>query len=325
MYWDKPCADNKVWTDIYPIDINQERIRRGLPASDWQAVFLEPNPSVSIDALYFLKNSIIPKTINYSAKDPSLADPKDPSRLDSGKIVLIQKWEGLNDCSHFVSECLKAGGAGEVYNVGVPGLVAALRKRGDVKTLGYFLDAATAELVINADVMKPGDVIAYGDEKKGFSHAHSVIYMGKDAAGDYRVANHSRFNHPSFRGDWKLYTHPLSGHPRVILLHFGFDDADPLPGFAVLGWWEVVWRGQSFYYYFEKTGRVGWTQQKPKSLKQPLPIPQGSGYHFHRLASKMQVVWSQTGSVEEFETLKVAAGTMTGMWNGSEPMTAKRM
>jgi len=84
----------------------------------------------------------------------------------------------------------------------------------------------------------------------------------------------------------------------------------------MLGWWKVLWSGMTYYYHFEKSGRVGWTKQKPANLKQPLSVPVGRGYWFQGAAG-VSICWTDTGTFESLAVRPPLLGAhMEGKSNG---------
>lgn len=179
-----------------------------------------------------------------------------------------------------------------------------------------------AENIINAGVMKPGDVIIYSKENgKAMEHHHSVVYMGKAKIAMHTWANHP--NHPDLHGDWKKSA--TDDHPLVTLIHFGRDDQPIASDSDMLGWWRVVWMDQVLYYYFEKSGRVAWTGKAPASLKQPLSLAGGRGYWFEE-AHRITICWTETGSLEVLSVKPPKLDThLEGMWNNSVPVVADKL
>src|SRR6185503_13671447 len=87
---------------------------------------------------------------------------------------------GLNDCTHFTSECLIQGGfavtddkarrgAGELYDY--------LYWSGGTKVLALDVSQGDATNVIDAGLLKQGDVIVYRNQKDKLRH-HGVVYVG---------------------------------------------------------------------------------------------------------------------------------------------------
>ena len=93
----------------------------------------------------------------------------------------------------------------------------------------------------------------------------------------------------------------------------------------MLGWWQVVWRGNTYYYFFEKSGNVAYTKHKPANLTHPLVAADGRGYWF-RLPHHVGMCWTETGT---FVTLNVhhhrVAAHLEGKGSGNDPLVADKM
>ncbi len=100
----------------------------------------------------------------------------------------------------------------------------------------------------------------------------------------------------------------------------------PMPE-ELAGWWKVMWRGEAFYYYFTPDRRVVWTQMRPHVTTKPPALPGDSGVYSVDASSQVTIRWGATGSVERLGAAPAAGGvgSMTGTWNGIEPLTAERM
>src|SRR5262249_40032704 len=83
-------------------------------------------------------------------------------------------YTGLNDCSHFVSECLRKAGI-DAWALNAPELVRNLLSRSDTKTLCFQVNKDGARNVINSGLLTAGAVIAFSDWN-GFRHA--TLYLG---------------------------------------------------------------------------------------------------------------------------------------------------
>ncbi|HEV3192165.1 MAG TPA: hypothetical protein VGY54_16750 [Polyangiaceae bacterium] len=319
-YWYRPCEDRLVWLDSRPISIVQELTRRGLSPEQWQARFLNYDAARYFDGLYFVRASVADLG-NLSARQffaPNFA-PDD--------VILVQDWAGLNDCTHFVSECLARGGV-RVGSLLVGDLVTKLRARSDTKTLGYFVPLSEAQRIVDSGAMDLADIIAFGTQERNFTHGHATIFMGND-----KVANHTHLNHPAFTGGlsgtfgnvgggrWQFYADPRTGHPLVILIHFA--DSNDTGTSSMRGWWEMTWRSSRYYYYFERNGRALWTRRRPTSLVQGPLSPEGNGYWFEK-NSKFTICWTTSGSLESYP-LNPGNRPLRGQWNGSEPITGTKM
>src|SRR5262245_1275210 len=271
-HWMVPCKDGIVWVYYAGIDTRAEIAKhKKATKKDWAAAFLQyADPTYgSLEGLYLIPPGDLARVKAGRFDASSYPDRKmvsswydNAAKNTSNAEVLSQKpaYHGLNDCAHFATQSLAAGGI-HVETTGVPTLFNSLRALADTKTLAKTVTAAAAENIIKSGVMKAGDVIIYS---KGAEHHHSVVYMGNARIAMHTWANHP--DHPALHGDWKASA--TDDHPLVTLIHFGRDDPPIPPNSGMLGWWEVLWRGTTYYYYFEKSGRVAWTQQKPANLKQ---------------------------------------------------------
>jgi hypothetical protein len=103
-----------------------------------------------------------------------------------------------------------------------------------------------------------------------------------------------------------------------------FNYEDPALALAswVFGWWNVTWRNQTYFYWFDSSGRVSYTQQQPANLQQPPFNPISKGYWFSSDGANITICWTETGSVETFFQV---FGIMNGFWNGTEPLLATRL
>jgi hypothetical protein len=187
------------------------------------------------------------------------------------------------------------------------------------KILATTVTADIAENIVNAGVMKPGDVIIYSLlNGKVMEHHHSVVYMGSAKIAMHTWANHP--DHPTIHGDWKKSA--TDDHPLVTLIHFGSDDLAIADDSDMLGWWDVTWMGQAYFYLFEKNGKVAWTQKAPASLTQPMSQAGGRGYWFEE-AHQITICWTETGSLEVLAVKPPQLAThLEGQWNNTVPLVA---
>lgn len=329
-HWMVPCKDGIVWVYYAGIDTRAQIAKhKTATKKDWAATFLQyADPTYgSLEGLYLIPPADLAKVKAGQFDASSYPDRKmisswydkaDKNNLNPEVIGQKPEYNGLNDCAHFVTQSLAAGGI-HVETTGVPTLFNSLTTGlADTKTLAKTLTAGAAENIVKSGVMKAGDVIIYS---KGAEHHHSVVYVGSAQISMHTWANHP--NHPTLKGDWKASA--TTDHPLVTLIHFGRDDSAIQPNSGMLGWWQVLWRGMTWYYYFEKTGRVGWTKHLPTNLKRPLSTPGGRGYWFQE-PFRVSICWTDTGSFEVLAVRPPQADThMEGLWNGSERLIADKM
>lgn len=94
----------------------------------------------------------------------------------------------------------------------------------------------------------------------------------------------------------------------------------PIPAW-IHGWWQVTWRGDSYYYFFESNGTAGYTHTRPSSNTQSIRWPQDTGGAW-AVGDSVRVQWNATGSVETFQ--RSGGASLTGMWNDRERLSATR-
>lgn len=326
-HWLIPCQDDAVWTYYTAINTKQEIAKRKLSPTEWTAIFLlydgeKKGVSWKLEGLFLVKTINAPM-----AKARKLEASAFPERImisswydkqGDEKLTITPPFHGLNDCAHFVTECLAAGGV-NVRTMRVPDLLKSLRDLADTKTLALTVPADAAERIIKSKIMKAGDVIIYSLNAN--SHAHSVVYMDNEKIAMHTSANHP--DHPSIGGKWKESV--TDDHPLVTLIHFGRDDGTPAAGPLLAGWWKVMWRSTPYYYFFEKNGKVSYTKKAPASTSQPIVAPDGKGYWFWAPLT-IKICWTGTGSLEELTFRPTMPDThLEGTWNGAERLEADKI
>ncbi len=232
-----------------------------------------------------------------------------------GRTEFFQGWDGLGDCAHFLSNCLTAGGIRDLKTDWVPFVNTFLRNNlSFTKTVGSEIPAERVQRIIDKGVMKKGDVILYiappGGELGG-GYVHSAIFVSDSTISCHTI---SRFNE-----NWDA-PHSDGGYT-YTLIHFGHDDPVNHQDEKLSGWWEVKWRGVSYFYYFER-GRVWYTKTRPTSKAKPQT--QDSGYYFGRLTSTFLICWTGSGTVEDF-MISADEQSLAGTWNDVDPLAGRRM
>jgi hypothetical protein len=319
------------WTINGAFRVDDSRAKLGCPSSDWYAVFLEPAISQAQDWLFFVKRSWTrDKLMGINFQQSGI--PESDRRVictwnDAGPQFPGAQW-GLNDCAHFVSECLAAGNMKSVGDPGVPALIKNLQNLPNTKTLVNLGTEAAAARVLKTGLVKRGDIIAYaGDNNQYYPHGHSAIYMGSEA-----VANHTRFNHPDFKGleggrdNWKRYTIAERGHPKVTIVHFSDDDRAPISCLSLDGSWEVTMASQVFYYHFDRSGHVGWTTREPASRTTYAGVPSPNrGHWFETATDQFTICWTHSGNVERFQFTDDNNTKMKGKWNNTTDLMGRKL
>ncbi len=207
-HWSVPCADGKVWVFYQAIDTPSEIAKyKRTSGRDWAAAFLQYGDTTygSLEGLYLVPPSDVSKVLEGHLSAADYPERKmlsswfdNSSKSSANAEVLAQKppYYGLNDCAHFVTQSLGAGGI-HVETTGVPTLFNSLRSLPDTKTLAKTVAAATAKPIVDAGLMKPGDVIIFS---KGAEHHHSTVYVGGGKIAMQTWANHPK--NPTLHGDW---------------------------------------------------------------------------------------------------------------------------
>ncbi len=345
-YWSEVCEDGRVMTKQKAIVIQEEYDHFKLDRLKWTAVFLKyagPDANAVSEGLFFVakgdsRAALAVRKLTFFTVDNF--DNPDGTRgwhficswRDSGKDNIRwgiePRYTGLNDCAHFVSECLSKAGLKKVASNEVGQLVSNLQNAG-AKKLCQFVDKERARRIMRAGILKPGDVIAFGTRDRVLHH--SVLYLG-----DEKIAMHTYMNHPDFDNNpklvqkdaatgkvsnWETASNP--SHPLVTIMHFGFED-DSVANSPKVGWWKVSWKRDEYYYYLYGDGRAGYIKNAPQNVKQPLAGPQATGFWFETQTDTV-ICWTNTGTVEKFPIRLQGAAKMEGKWNDIDPLSAVRL
>jgi hypothetical protein len=313
-YWNIPADDGIFWLTNQSVSIDQVRQRNVIGNATWK------------------KAAVADGWQPFFVNDNSGGEKAVFRRVVAGKTeeILINSWEGIADCAHFLSRCLTAGGL-QVEERGVPSLVRTLQARSDTKTLCEQVPTSAAQRVIDTGIIKPGDMIGYfnvdpkGDYGGAKQYAHSTMYVGKvNGNKDGGITCHTicRFPGRSWVEDsWWLKP---PGHYAYTLIHFSADD--PAPNLSqvngLTGWWQLNYAGRTEYYLIEKSGSATYTKIAPKKGQLFVTAPQGSAYWFMAASGEITFVWRKTATVEVWA--RVAAGYKS-LINGVTPGTLKKI
>jgi hypothetical protein len=251
-------------------------------------------------------------------KDQLVAVPKPGAPANLPRVVLIDdKTDGkkLEDCAHFLSQCLKAGGLSIREQWSVPMLINELtagedsRPRPIAKTLCEKVSRSAAQDVIDSGLLEIGDMIGYftpatkPGEKSGYTH--SGMFCGKDDKGVAHVTCHtaSRFiglTPPDLADEWFL----VNPNYLFTLLHIPrASESTAAIGPSIAGWWRVSQGGQAVFYYVWPDGRAVRTSREPDTVKAPL-VSRGDsrGYWFER-HGRITICWRADGSLFTMDLL----------------------
>ncbi len=296
LHWNTPCHDGIIWLTDGAIQIATKRKELKASAADgWQAFFVDGKTEV--EAAVFQRTG------------PAGTEEK-----------LINGWDGLADCAHFLSCCLTAGGA-TIKERGVRELVAALQARSDTKTLCEQVSRDRAQQVIDTGIFKKGDMIGYfnvdphGDFGGRRTYTHSTMFVGKvgsKSEGNVTCHTVARFPGKSWVNDaWWLH----NGYT-YTLIHFSNDDPPPHSTRTPIdGWWKLEYAGRTEYYCVLKDGRARYTRSAPRSTKETLAAGDGSAYWFPDVGGSVTFIWKSTGTVEVWSP--DSSGSFTSLINKS--------
>lgn len=308
-HWNIPCDDGVFWLSNERISVAAKRKQLKAPEADgWQPMFVKGDGTDP-------EKAVFRRTVGGVTEEK-----------------LINGWDGLADCAHYLSRCLTTGGA-KIDERGVTGLVNTLQARSDTKTLCERTPRAGAQRVIDSGIFKPGDMIGYfnidpsGDYDGAKRYTHSTMYVGKlDARGDGGVTCHTvaRFPPHSWVNDsWWL----KDGAYTYTLIHFTADDPAPnlLKAEKLAGWWKLQYSGRTEYYYMFKDGRARYTLKAPQSAKSQLTLPDGSAYWFMDGAGKITFIWRASGTVEIWTPDPGGGGGYSSKINGAVDGTLTKL
>jgi hypothetical protein len=134
-----------------------------------------------------------------------------------------------------------------------------------------------------------------------------------------RIRDKEAYSHTKLLGwvDIEAYFEGVGGSATA-------QQGNPVPDW-LLGWWNVSWRGQHFYYYFGRNHDCHWTLSAPLDTTRPSLVSNDSGTVAVDVPNALTIKWATTGSVEKFNKQSIGSGPMKGTWNDKEPLTATKM
>jgi hypothetical protein len=294
-YWTSPCKDGLLGTAIGHLRIADFRARLHAPEQDgWAALFVRDR-SKGIETGVFRKTGETDKQ--------------------------FQGWDGLEDCAHFLSQCLRAGGATIPTEFGVQGLVNALQALPDTKTLGERLGDAAGQQIVDSGVLRPGDMLGYynntgGEAKREYSH--SAMYVGDNGITCHSICRFRGLGDSS-DDEWNLG----SGELTYTFIHFSGDDTPPTAVTlnTLVGWWKVDITGKTFFYNVLRNGVAHRSDTPPRNRNAVLP-PGGISAYWFQQANQVVFTWKQSGNVDVW-TFDNAAKTYRVTINGMSAKVTK--
>jgi hypothetical protein len=290
-HWNTVSDDGVFWLTGEAVNVERKRRELGAPlAAGWQFRFV-PDGAGGEKAVF--------------------QNPPQPEKL-------VQGWDGLADCAHFLSRCLHAGGL-PVSSLSVPELVRLLQTRADTRTLAERVSRAQGQNIVNSSVLKEGDFIGYfnisphGDFGGARQYSHSTMYVGKIAVGGGaalgRVTCHtkSRFGGltpPVINDEWHLD----SDHYQYTFIHFSDDDItrSSINNEDLVGWWRISGASPIFQYNDDR-GRAYFTFQEPMSANAHLGAQETAYWFLQGTTPDIVFTWRKTGTVDVWQRA-IAAG-----------------
>jgi hypothetical protein len=287
-HWDKACPDGTVYLANQRVMVEELRQRKKAPPGS--VLTFVPVPKVTARGTTYTEKAVF----RLGGLDIDAIEPKD-----------------LEDCAHFMSQCLGAGGIRE-FDPAVGGLLSKLQARSDTRTLGTRLSRDQGQHLIDNDVLKAGDLVFYfkksGEPGEPFvnSYSHSAMFVGRSPGTDGlqgRITCHtfSRFpgSTPSFFSDaWHL--HPPNDRYAYTFIHFSDDDPPRAPLLQrskdLPGWWQLDGVPPVFQ-YIDPNGTSYFTTTRP-SPRTAKPPEAEKAWWFVRDPNQVVFVWRKSGTVD---------------------------
>jgi hypothetical protein len=172
-----------------------------------------------------------------------------------------------------------------------------------------------------------GDMCLHGGvDKKGNPVLHASVSLGVDKG------NWDRLN--AGQGGPKMGADiiAVSSGPWSPALLKGWVDIEslipapqPPPGW-IQGWWQVTFRGDTYYYYMDLKYQAKWSEVKPWDLMGPmLSTDGGTGAYSVTNRGEVTLRW-RSGTVEKFQRDMYSSGeAMRGTGSGGDPISAEKM
>jgi hypothetical protein len=306
-HWNIPADDGIFWLSNQSVSISQVRLHNVIPTSSWKKAPVGDGwQPFFVDDGGGGEKAVFRRVVGGTTEE-----------------ILINSWDGIADCAHFLSRCISAGGV-KMNERGVPSLVNTLQSLPNTKTLCEKVVKEAGQRVIDSGVFKPGDMVGYfnidpaGDYEGAKQYSHSAMYAGKiGGKTDGGITCHTicRFPGRSWVEDsWWLKP---PGHYTYTLIHFSDDDPtpDPVKAAALPGWWQLDYAGRTEYYLM-RSGSVTYTKKAPTKGQTTVHLPEGTAYWFMAPNGEITFTWRKSGTVEVWTP---AGSGYTSKINGATP------
>jgi len=270
-YWTAPCQDGFFGAAYGHPSVESFRKKFHAPSPDWETLFVREDGR-------------------------EFAIFRKPGAQD----IVFETQDALDDCAHYLSQCLRAGGARIETQWGVHPLLESLQALPDTKTLIERGSFTAANRIIQSGIFKEGDMIAYFHTTRGkhFGYGHSAMYVGN--AG---ITCHStcRFKGLGDSNDdnWELGQRDFT----YTFVHFSAGDVvDPGTARAMKGWWKADYAGRVSYCYLFDDGRARKSSAPPKHAAD-IPQMAATAYWF-QANNSIRFTWTNSGDFEEWTIVR---------------------
>jgi hypothetical protein len=324
-YWWRPTKDGVVYVKSKPVVLAKVAQRN---LKDYVGVFLwypAKNTSVSRkgmwEALCLVSKATAEKIEKKPHEDRLLSDYADAIPLASFKDDYAKQenlrvfptqppYVGLNDCTHFTSQCLIAGGfpvTNDKAQRGAGDLVQYLfGAPNDVTPLCFNADHDVVQAVVDAGVVREGDVFAYHTDKKAAHHTVPAVSPRTVAMHTWRATD----------VPWDDPWDTNMSSETYSLFHFKDDKYTTPEAKQWLGWWKVeTFDGpagkagaksiKTEYYHFGDTGALTVSDTVPSSGRKPDEKQLHRWYARDAIKSKTAVVVRRNQMYDTVTTVEV--------------------
>jgi hypothetical protein len=260
-------------------------------------------------------------------RDDLLAVPK-PGAGQLNAVPVVDG-EKLEDCAHFLSECLIAGGLRIKEQWSVPMLLMVLRESPVPKTLAEKVSRDVAQAIIDTGLLKPGDMIGYFADG---GYQHSAMFTGKlntqNGADEGHVTCHtkSRFMGKTPQGvadKWFLSNPDY----QFTLVHVPDDAETHRSSLAdkLIGWWKVEQRSTTLFLFVAPDGTAVRTATVPKNGRAPIIGRSDSSGYWFAGAIEAKFCFRTDGSVMTIKVLQNGQSQADAFVVRSGPAKATRL
>jgi hypothetical protein len=257
-FWNKLTDDDRfAHHNAGLVNVADARLKMKAPKKDWEGIFLSNDKGG--------EKGVFRNITDGTIKPDSFIE-----------------WDMLDDCTHYVSRCLKAEGITLTETSRANELAEAMIRSAQTKTLALMCSKADGQKVIDSGAFKPGDFVAYSNAKGNYTHTAMFVGRLTGASGDPGgITCHTVCRFQGLSKAWNGAVDDnwfLGGDHTYTLVHFAEDDA-PLSA-VTLRWLPGWWKAGDEFYYVGTNGRAYSTRTKPHRAQQVLGTSAAAGYYF---------------------------------------------